>query len=107
MTGTAKVTGAPLRLRRTEHIEELLQAIWVLRPELDRKNTITLTFGLKAFLEDCQAKALNSPTTSTNRYLSGESIESGTDKIVATEAAHEGAVPVSGQGVKVSDDIEW
>lgn len=110
MAGTAKVNGAPLRLKRTEHVEELLQAIWLFRPELDRKNTMTLTLGLKAFLEDCQVKALNPRSTSATRHpinggsIAIEDVQSG---VVPTEADAGEAMVAKVPSAPVSDDIEW
>lgn len=100
MAGTGKVYGAPLRLRRTAQVKELLEEIWAFRPELSHKNTMTLIFGLKAFLEECQLKDLKIQATfAANLSATTEDeVVTGTEKVVSDD---------DNPFATVSDDIEW
>lgn len=85
-------------LRRTQAVDDLLNGIWELRPELKRKNTTTILLGLEAFLRECKAHAqagrslpvLVDPVSTEEAGL----VESECTSAIARDSA-------------VSDDVEW
>ena len=85
-------------LRRTQAVDDLLNGIWELRPELERKITTTILLGLEAFLRECKTQAL---TTQSRSVMLDSDTENRAGVVVPN--------PVAGasQDSTVSDDIEW
>lgn len=84
-------------LKRTEVLDELLNNIWVLRPELKRKNTMTILLALQALLREFRAQSQESSHTTVLSVAA-----SSTDAISALKPVEE-----SRERRTVSDDIEW
>lgn len=83
-------------LRRTQAVDNLLQGIWALRPELERKNTTTILLGLEAFLRECKARA-----------HAGHLLPAVVDSVPEKEVAEsEPTIKTNGDST-ISDDIEW
>ena len=85
-------------LRRTQAVDDLLNGIWELRPELKRKNTTTILLGLEAFLRECKAHAQadHSPPV----LVDAVSVEKASpiESECTTATARDSAI---------SDDVEW
>ena len=82
-------------LRRTQAVDDLLTKIWALRPELERKNSITIVLGLESFLRECQAN-------SQPHHLEATTASSAPDRAVNVEPTNDVL-----KDEFVSDDIEW
>lgn len=80
-------------LRRTQAVDDLLTKIWALRPELERKNSITIVLGLESFLRECQSQSHHLVATTASSDSDKAAIVRATDNAVRDEF--------------VSDDIEW
>ena len=85
-------------LRRTQAVDDLLNGIWELRPELKRKNTTTILLGLEAFLRECKVH-------SQSAHSSFATVDSTPIKEASvTQLESTGAVK---RDSSVSDDVEW
>ena len=85
-------------LRRTQAVDDLLNGIWELRPELKRKNTTTILLGLEAFLRECK--------THTHMASSHSTIMDFESREVST-VPQPNFVDLTKKDNAVSDDIEW
>ena len=85
-------------LRRTQAVNDLLNGIWELRPELKRKITTTILLGLEAFLRECKTQALITQSRSVM-------LDSGTENQV--DMAMSPPIAGASQDNTISDDVEW
>lgn len=85
-------------LRRTQAVDDLLRGIWELRPELERKNTMTILLGLESFLRECKVHAQTGHSSLDSIYTTHDK------EVVSAELE---SMTSADECSSVSDDIEW